>query len=134
MSQENGEGLRQGLELWRQSDYSSATAAFDPQLEWDFSAHPLPDWPNTGSGRDDFQRQLAEYVSGWREYRAEVRELIDAGDEVVVVLHETVAVRESDAILDRDLHCVWTIRDGVVVRLRVFKTRADAREAAGLRE
>jgi ketosteroid isomerase-like protein len=137
MSRENVEALRRGLELWAQRGHGTdvfGTEAFDPQMEWDISAHPLPDWPNTGSGRDDFQRHMANYVSGWRDYRAEVRELIDAGDGVVVVLHETVAMRDSDAVLDRDLHGVWTVRDGVVVRLQVFKTRVEALEAAGLEE
>jgi hypothetical protein len=37
-------------------------------------------------------------------------------------------------MLDRDLPHVWTVRDGRGVRFRVFKTRAEALEAAGLRE
>lgn len=135
MSKENVEALRQGLQLWVQSDYSAdvfGTEFFDPQLEWDISANPLPDWPNTGSGRDRFQRHLASYVSGWKEYRAEVQELIDAGEEVVAVVRETVAVGDSDSILERDLHLVFTIRDGVVVRVRVYSTKDQALEAAGL--
>ena len=43
-------------------------------------------------------------------------------------------MRASDVTLDRDLPTVWTIRDGRSVRLRVFKTRAQALEAAGLPE
>jgi ketosteroid isomerase-like protein len=137
MSMENAGRLRQGLQAWVQSGYSSEVFdndAFDPQLEWDISAHPLPDWPNTGRGRDQFQSHLANYVAGWRDYQAEIEEVIDAGEEVVSVLHETVAVGDSDAVLERSLHAVWTIREGVVVRVRVFKTKAHALEAAGLTE
>ena len=43
-------------------------------------------------------------------------------------------MRDSDMMLDRDLPTVWTVRDGRAVRHRVFKTRADALEAVGLRE
>jgi hypothetical protein len=40
-------------------------------------------------------------------------------------------MRASDVVLDRDLPQVWTIREGRAVRLRVFKTRQEALEAAG---
>ena len=43
-------------------------------------------------------------------------------------------MRDSDSALERDLHGVWTIHDGVVVRVRVYKTRTEALEAAGLSE
>ena len=137
MSEENVEILRAGLELWAHGGYNPdvfATEAFDPEVEWDISAHPLPDWPNTGSGRENLRRHMGDYVDSWRDYRAEPRELIDAGNEIVVIFHETVAMRGGDAILERDLCAVWTYGDGVVVQLRVFKTRAQALEAAGLSE
>ena len=135
MSQENVEGLRQGLQLWAQQGNRAdvfGTEAFDPEIEWDISAHPLPDWPNTGRGRENLQRYITNYLSNWRDYRAEASELIDAGNDVVVVLHEMVGMTGSDIVLERDLHQVWTFRNRVVVGLRVFKTRAQALEAAGL--
>ena len=103
-------------------------------IEWDISAHPLPDWPNRGKGREELLRHFAVYLTGWQGYESEVRELIDAGDDVVVVLHETARIGGSDVILDRDLVQVWTARDGRAVRLRVFPTAADARRAAGMSE
>jgi ketosteroid isomerase-like protein len=60
--------------------------------------------------------------------------MIDRGDEVVVIIHERARLRDSDTVLDRDLAHVWTVRDGRGVRFRVFKTRAEALEAAGLSE
>lgn len=60
-----------------------------------------------------------------------MRELIDAGEEVVVVLAETTGLRDSETALDRDLHQTWTVRNGVIVRMRVFKTKVQALEAAG---
>ena len=53
---------------------------------------------------------------------------------MVVIVHERARMRGSDMVLDRDLAHVWTVRDGRGVRLRVFKTRAEALEAAGLEE
>jgi ketosteroid isomerase-like protein len=98
------------------------------------SKHPLPDWPNTGRGREEWLKHIATYERGWRHYQVEIRELIDAGDEVITTLHENVALRDSEATLDRDLHQLYTVRNGAVVRIRVFKSKAEALEAAGLRE
>jgi hypothetical protein len=78
---------------------------------------------------------LATYMSGWNDYSAEVKELADAGpDQVVMVLHETAKMGGSGVALDRELVHLWTFRDGRGVFLRVFRTKAEALEAAGQRE
>jgi ketosteroid isomerase-like protein len=134
MSQENVEAVKRSFELWRDGSIGEWIETLDPDIEWDVPAHPLPDFPNRGSGRDAFLGHLGDYVSGWNDYEVSSRELIDAGDEVVLILHERARMRDSDMMLDRDLPTVLTVRDGRAVRHRVFKTRADALEAVGLRE
>ena len=74
------------------------------------------------------------YLSGWTGYHAEVMEFVDAGENVVVILHETARIGDSGVPVERDLVQVWTLRDGVAVRYRTFKTIGDAREAVGLSE
>lgn len=77
---------------------------------------------------------FATYMSGWNDYSVELKELIDAGDQVIAVLHETAKMRDTDVPLDRDLVHLWTVRDGRTSFLRVFQTKEEALEAAGLRE
>ncbi len=135
MSQENVEVVRRSFELWLRGDLEAWLETIDPDIGWDISTHPLPDVPNQGRGRDAFVTDmLATYVSGWNDYSAEVKELVDAGDHVVAVLHETATMRETGVVLDRDLVHVWTVRDGQGVFLRVFRTKMEALEAAGLSE
>ena len=105
----------------------------DPNIGWDISTHPLPDVPNLGRGRDALLTDmLATYLAGWNDYSAEVKELIDAGDQVIMVLHETAKMGETNVPLDRDLVQVWTVRDGRLSFLRVFPTKAEALDATGL--
>jgi ketosteroid isomerase-like protein len=133
MSQENVELVRQGLEYWRAGRIGEWIQTLDPDFDWDISAHPLPDFPDRGTGRDAWARHMAEYLAGWNDYEATVEELIDAGgSDIVLILHERARMRASDVVLDRDLPMVWTVRGGHSVRIRVFKTRAQALEAAGL--
>ena len=134
MSEENVEIVREMVTALLKGDSEGALAPIDRAIEWDISAHPLPDWPNTGRGREEFATHLATYLGGWRHYEGEIRELIDSGDDVILVLHETVGLRDSDAILDRDLHQIFTVRDGKIVYCRVFKTKGEALEATGLSE
>ena len=68
----------------------------DPDIGWDISKHPLPDVPNHGRGRDVLMADMiVTYLSGWTDYSAELKEVINAGDQVVVVLHETARMRDT---------------------------------------
>jgi ketosteroid isomerase-like protein len=130
MSEENVEVVRRGMALWLADDFEGWRTTIDPDIGWDISAHPLPDVPNHGRGQDALVTDmLAVYMSGWTDYSAELKETIDAGDQVVLVLHETAQMGDSGVPLDRDLVHVWTVHDGRATFLRVFKTKAEALEA-----
>jgi ketosteroid isomerase-like protein len=100
-------------------------------VEWDLGAYPLVDLPTRGTGRDNLFATFTSYLEGWRDYRPELREFIDAGDHVIVVLHETAKIAGSEVDIERDVIQVWTVRDGVVVKWRVFETLEDALAATG---
>ena len=135
MSVENVEIVRRSLDLWFRGEVDAWLETIDPDIGWDISAHPLPDVPNHGRGRDAFRTDmLATYLSGWIDYSAEIKELADADDHVVAVLHETAKMRQTGVVLDRDLVQVWTVAGRRVSFLRVFKTKAEALEAAGMGE
>lgn len=132
MSEENVELVREILGRFAAGDPHWARRP-DPQISWDISAHPLPDVPNTGRGREEFLDQvIATYTSGWRGCHSELSDTIDAGNDVVVVVHEWANLAATDAVLDRDLVQVWTVDEGSVTLFRVFPSRSSALEAAGL--
>jgi ketosteroid isomerase-like protein len=134
MSQENVEIVRRGFELIS-GDFDAWLETIDPDIGWDISTHPLPDVPNKGSGRKALvEHFLGTYLSGWNDYESELTEAIDAGDQVVAVVHESARMRETDVPLDRDLIYLWTMRDGRAMFVRVFRIKEEALEAAGLRE
>ena len=134
MSEENVEIYRDAFRRFQSGD-PEWIDMIHPDIQWDISAHPLPDVPNQGRGREQLlSKVLATYLSGWLDYTAEIRETIDVGDDVVVVLHETARLRGSDTGLDRELVQVWTVRNGLSVFFRVFPTKDEALEAAGLSE
>jgi hypothetical protein len=77
---------------------------------------------------------VGTYTSGWNDYSAQIEEVSDADGQVVLVLHETVTMRDTGVRLERDLVQLWTVREGKGVFVRVFPTKAEALESAGLPE
>jgi ketosteroid isomerase-like protein len=64
----------------------------------------------------------------------EIRELIEAGDQVLALITMRGRGNQSGAEARWDLWQLWTIREGQVVHGQGFLSRAEAVEAAGLSE
>lgn len=134
MSRENIQVVRRGHEARSEGRIGEWIDTLDPQIEWDISGYPLPDFPERGRGRDAFISHVTKYWSLWNDYRQNVQRTLDVGDEVVVVLREQARQRNSDAPVEREVAIIWTIRDGVRVRFRAFEHPADALKAVGIDE
>ncbi len=137
MSEENVEIIRRAWEQWQRGGETPdaiPVELYADDVEWDISGYPTVDLPSRGSGRDKLLDLFGTYFSGWTSYQGEVTEFIDAGENVVGVLHEKTRIGDSGDFVERDLFLVWTLRDGLVVKYRAFETREQALQAAGLRE
>jgi ketosteroid isomerase-like protein len=132
VSKENVDLAREAFRRFHAED-ASWIEWVDPDIGWDFSGYPLADLPTSGRGREPLLSDvLAIYFSGWLDYQGEIVEAIDAGDDVVVIIHEAARLRDSDVTLERDVAHVWTFRDGKWVFWRILPDRKAALEAAGL--
>jgi ketosteroid isomerase-like protein len=137
MSEENVEIVRRAFEEWQRGGGTPdaiPVEVYAEDVEWDQSTYPVVDLPDRGVGRDKLLDALANYFSGWTSYRAEATEFIDAGENVISVLHERASIGDSDVLVERDLFHVWTLREGLCVKWQTFETREQALEAAGLSE
>lgn len=134
MSRDNVEVVRRGQEARSEGRVHDWIDTLDPDIEWDISGYPLPDFPEHGAGRGEFVGHVTKYWSRWNDYAQTVERTIEVGDDVVVILHERARMRNSDAVVDREVAIIWTVRDGVRVRFRAFERPADALKAAGIEE
>ena len=131
MSQKNVEIARAAFEAWSRGDLDAWLAEADPEIEW----FVLPDAPDPGPHRG--REAILERAALWREMLAlqgEVVEYIDAGDYVVMPIRMRGRPAGSDAEVVLDEVYVSKFRDGKVVELREYRTKAEALEAAGLSE
>jgi ketosteroid isomerase-like protein len=103
-----------------------------PEFVWDMST--FHGWPErqTYEGPEGTREFLTDWVSAWEDWRLEVRELIDAGDDVVAVLHQSGRSKTTGLEVDMDFAQVWTIKDGKQTRMRMYGDTDEALRAVGL--
>src|SRR6476620_7941816 len=88
----------------------------------------------TTVGRGAVDQALSVDSEIWAERRLELRRAIDAGDQVVALVHEYRRGKGSGVTVEADIALVYGFRDGKVVRIAPYMNQADALGAAGLRE
>jgi|SRR5215216_4355965 len=133
MSQENVESLRRAVEAFNGRDRPAWLALCDPELE----NYPPRDWPESApiQGREAVWDFYVEGIEPWERGVLRLTEEIEAGDDQVVAhLRGEMQGKASGVGVTWSFWQVITFRDGRAVRIRWFADRAEALEAAGLRE
>ena len=139
MSQENVGAVRQMIEgflAFQNGDPSALAAALavlDPDIEWHGTAGGL-DEGQVAHGYEELAQAFAENFEAWEKLVLETERYIDVGDRVIVFWHEIARSRHSEQEMETNTAVVYTVRDGRVVEARGYMDRAEALEAAGLRE
>jgi ketosteroid isomerase-like protein len=94
------------------------------------------DWGIEGKtyrGARGFAEAVTDMNATWQEWRQEVDEVLDAGENGVVALMRLVARgRESGAPVEQTSAYAITLRDGKLIATRTFHDRDRAFEFAGL--
>ena len=133
MSAQNVEIIRRMMEAWWVGDYDVARAALDPQIEWHDPREMAGSQP-VYRGHAGVEASIRNWVGTWDDFRYEPRELIDAGDKVLVIGRQSGRGKGSQVDVGSDLFHLWTLHDGKAVEMRMFTDRDEALEAAGLTE
>src|SRR3954463_7451436 len=130
MSAENVNVLKAFLDAAVRRDMTRLAELADPEIE----LHGTVGGVQEGRIYRGLTEVLREYdeVDGeaWEERRIEPQQFVDAGDEIVVLLHEFRRGRGSGVELEDDTAAVFRVRDGRVVRMQGFLDRTAARPAA----
>ena len=133
MSQENVEIVRRMYDAWEQGDFEAALSYFDPDVEW--SEPPDNPGARTWHGHDGVRGALTTWMGAWDDFRYECRELIDCGDDrVLLAAWQTGRGKGSGVQTSEENFSVYDVREGKIVRQRMFRHRTDAFEAAGHEE
>lgn len=92
--------------------------------------------PESGEmhGHDGIARFISNQMEAFDELQVEPLEFLDAGERVVVPIRFGGKARYTGMDVTFFVVHVATVRDGKVARLDMFRERAEALEAVGLRE
>ena len=130
MSAADVEVVRRIYRAWGKGAVDESRELLDPEIEW---VNP-PDAvePGTRRGIDDFTVALTMVSDTFDSPKLEIEDVIDAGEQVVVIGALRGEGQSSGIAVERRQGYVWTIRDGKAVRFAWFNDPAPALEAAGL--
>ena len=128
MSRENVEIVRRVYEAVARHDTETVLAAYDPDVEYDFSDSPLGILigATTYHGHEGIRQLIRDRYEAWETIEDYCPELIDAGEHVITVVITRGRGRSSGAEVELRHYGVWTLRDGKIVRVAWFHTREEA--------
>jgi ketosteroid isomerase-like protein len=133
MSEENVEIVRRGYEAYNRGDPEGMTADLAPNFEYETTGS-IPGVRARYEGPEGWIEGVGWLASEFENPRVEIRELIDAGDQVLALITIQGRGKQSGVETSWDLWQLWTMRDGKVVHGRGFMRRDEALDAAGLSE
>lgn len=131
MSEENVEFVRNVFAMLDRGD-AEAWDLLPPDFVIDLSRRLID--PVVLRGADEMRAFYRDLDATWADGAGvEVKELIDAGDKVLVLIRFSGRGKTSGAEVEALVWNLWTFRDGEPVGWTYFgEERAEAREAAGL--
>ena len=144
MSQENVELVR-GLQPAPDADVAALVRddaaagalgdAVAPLFHPDFEAVAATGLGHTAyRGLDGLRALWLDWMGPWETYRTEIEDVIDRGDEVLLLVRDYGRREGMDAEVPVLGAAVWTIAEGKVTRAVFYTDRAEALEAVGLWE
>jgi ketosteroid isomerase-like protein len=128
MSKENVEIVRAGLEAFRRGEFAEALEHVHPDM---VSRRTDPD-DAVFHGRDGLLALMADWTEGFEEWSYRAEEFFDAGDHVVVRLHQWGRGAGSGAPVEGDYWLTYAFEGGMVTRFTIFTDRERAFAEAGL--
>ena len=131
MSEENVEIVRGMYAAFRSGDADGALAYFDPGVVID-ARHRVDG--RVGHGRDELVAILGEWMSTWDDWREEVEDMQDAGDQVLVISTQRARGKGSGVAWQNRFGMLYEIHGDKISRWTIYDDPAEALEAAGLSE
>jgi ketosteroid isomerase-like protein len=134
MSQENVEIVRRVMRCFEAEDIEAALADIHPQATLDWSNSNAPDrGVYTGHAAWRAFMQARDEALGERRFDS-VELLTPADDTVVLVGRVQERGRASGIEVESRGAAVWTLREGKIVRFKIYQSSDDALKAVGLVE
>ena len=123
--------VREAFLAYDRGDVAQMMEFVDPDLEWTYLDPGLEDpQPQVCHGREELEKALRQQAG--LGLKAEVEEVVAAGDQVMLVMRTPGVGRYRHRDADDRSYDVLTVRDGLIVGLHACRDRTEARSLAGI--
>jgi hypothetical protein len=122
--QEDVERLRGAYEAFNEGGVEAILERLAPEIQVRDRASS-PD-RQTRYGKEGIKQLFDSYMEAFDALRLEPEEFIEAGDQIVVSLHQRIRGKGSGAEVEGRIVHVWTMRGGAALQLRIFGDKEQA--------
>jgi ketosteroid isomerase-like protein len=138
MSEENVEVVRRSFELFNEvgADAFASSDIWSPEWVLDASGTGIPG-VGVYRGNDEIAAFFKEDWFGtfpFEEWEVRIKDLVDHGDRVIGISSQQGRGASSGVAASLELANVFTVRDGQIVRVELYRDRNEALQAARLSE
>jgi ketosteroid isomerase-like protein len=107
---------------------------FDDDFEVEFISGVAGSMRPPSRGPEGFIEAWLDWLEPWQSYYVEFEDILDAGDQVVSLVHVRAKAAPGAVPVEHRSAAVWSLRHGRIIGIRFYLERDKALEAAGLRE
>jgi ketosteroid isomerase-like protein len=131
MSEQNVEIVRSAYAALAEQGVEAVLAFIDPEFEAT-TPPSLASEPDTFRGHDGVRRYFASFDDAMEGVYFEGQEFTAVGDKVLVDTKLHARGRTTGIETEQHAFAVWTLREGMAIRVETFAEQSQALEAAGL--
>ena len=124
VSQHDAELLRRFYDAINKDDVDAAIDLCDHQVEVYLPPNIVAAVPPRG--HRDVSTYLRQFMNSWHEYRPQPEGFVEAGDEVVALVHLRARGKGSRFVIEEEMADVFKVDDGKICRLRLYVHRDQA--------
>jgi ketosteroid isomerase-like protein len=106
--------------------FESTSEPLAPLFDPEFESTAMWQLGTTYRGRDGLRQLWLDWLEPWETYYSHTEELVDAGEQVIVLSRSRGRRRDTKAEVEIVTGTVWEIPDGRVVRIDFDRERAFA--------
>ena len=128
MSEANVEFLRRGYDALQRGDIAAFKALARDHLEDDFEFHQVWDG-QVLRGYEGTVEWLEDTSETWAEYSQSVEEIVELGEQVLVVVRIEARGGGSGVPVAEELAVLWTFEGDRATEARSFTSREEALDA-----
>ena len=129
MTEDDIRVLLDGYEAWNRGEFDVLAEVLDPGIEWEPAFGALE--AGTHRGAESFREFVDSWLESFEDFRIVPRLLLQAGDRVAIVAHQTGRGQGSGIELEATVVHVWTVREGKAVGWWGPRTLDEALDALG---